>query len=56
MRYFVLGNEGADPEKLWNAGVQRLLPKHPSELVRFAILYTERMLSQENCARDVPNR
>lgn len=54
MRHFVLGNERADPDKLWNAGVRRLLPKHPSELVRFAILYTERMLSQENSVRMSP--
>jgi hypothetical protein len=47
MRYFVLGNEGSDLNKLWNAGVRRLLPaKHPPELVRFAILFTELILSQ----------
>lgn len=57
MRYFVLGNEASDPNKLWNAGVQRLLPaKHPPELIRFAILYTELILSQENSSRDVANR
>jgi hypothetical protein len=57
MRYIVLGNEASDPNKLWNAGVRRLLPaKHPPELVRFAILYTELILSQEDSSRDVPKR
>ncbi len=55
MRFFVLANEASDPNKLWHAGVRRLLPtKHPPELVRFAILYTELILSQENSSRDVP--
>jgi hypothetical protein len=48
MRYLVLGSEVSDPNKLWNAGVRRLLPaKHPPELVRIAILSTELILSQK---------
>lgn len=55
IRYIVLANEASDPNKLWHAGVRRLLPaKHPAELVRFAILYTELLLSQQNSSRDVP--
>jgi len=53
MRFFVLANKGADPNILWQAGVRRLLPaKHPAELVLFAILYTELLLSHENPSRD----
>jgi hypothetical protein len=49
MRFFVLANEASDPNKLWHAGVRRLLPAgHPTELVRLAILHTERLLNQQD--------
>jgi hypothetical protein len=55
-RYFVLGNEASDPNRLWHAGVRRLLPaKEPIELVRLAILFTELLLSRENSSMDVTN-
>jgi hypothetical protein len=56
MRYFVLGNGGSDPDKLWSTGVRRLLPaKCPPEFVRTAILHTELILSQESSSRDIAN-
>jgi len=52
MRFVVLANEASDPNKLWKAGVRRLLPaNHPPELVQSAILYTELLLSEEAPSR-----
>jgi len=55
MRIFVLAGESSDSNKLWRAGVRRVLPaKQPLELIRFAILYTQLILGQENSPGDLP--